>query len=236
MAFVASYNSRLYVGSAAWAVFTRGFTLQDQVDMLETTTLADTSKQFIVGQESGTVNLDLLLDTATTGNFATLNTWKGTPQVITLAPRGMTRGNEVWNLLANQSQAAVATSPGEAVSATVAIQCDGGIDPGVVIDPETAITVDTNGTSVDNGAATTNGGVAHLHVTAFSGLTSNSVIVEHSTNDSVWATLGTFTLVTGTTSERLVIAPGTTVNRYLRVRDDVTGTGSCSRAVTFARR
>jgi hypothetical protein len=43
-------------------------------------------------------------------------------------------------------------------------------------------------------------------------------------------------LVTGTGSERLVIAPGTTVNRYLRIRDDVTGTGSCTRFVSFARR
>jgi hypothetical protein len=122
------------------------------------------------------------------------------------------------------------------VKASGSVITSEGIDFGVVIDPETAITVDTNGTAVDNGASTANGGVAHLHVTAFSGLTSNSVIVEHSTDNAAWSTLGTFTLVTGTTSERLLITAGTTVNRYLRVRDDVTGTGSCTRIVTFNRR
>ena len=112
---------------------------------------------------------------------------------------------------------------------------DGQVGYGVIIDPLTAITVDTNGTAVDNGASTANGGIAHLHITAFSGLTSNSVIVEHSTDNISFATLGTFTLATGLTSERLVIAAGTTVNRYVRVRDDVTGTGSCTRIVSFAR-
>jgi len=238
MAFVASLNSRFYVATAAWAAYARGYSQSVDTDMLEITTLADTAKQFIPGQFTGTVNLDLLLDTvaAAGGEFATLNTWKTTPQVVTFAPRGTTRGSETWNILANQSNATVMSPVADVVSATVTIQADGSVDAGVVLDPETAITVDTNGTSVDNGAATTNGGVGHLHVTAFSGLSSNSVIVEHSVDNSAWSTLATFTSVTGTTSERLVVAAGTTVNRYLRIRDDVTGTGSCTRFVSFARR
>lgn len=238
MAFVASLKSRLYVGTLAFAQYTRGFSFTADSMMLDVTTLVDTARKFIPGQTTGTASMDLLLDSDATagGEFALLATWQGTPQVVTLLPSGTTRGAECWNLLGNQSQVSMSTPVGDVVSAAVSIQCDGPADAGVVLDPETAITADTNGASVDNGAATSNGGVAHLHVTAFSGLTSNSVIVEHSTNDSVWATLGTFTLATGTTSERLVIAAGTTVNRYLRVRDDVTGTGSCTRIVTFARR
>ena len=237
MAFVASFNSRLYVGATAWATYTRGFTFNDDHDMLDVTTLVDTSKRFIPGQRTGTASLDLLLDTdSTTGQFAAMASWQNTPQVVTLCPRGTTRGFEVFNILANQSQAAVNSTASDVVTAAVDIQCDGGVEAGVVLDPETAISADTNGASVDNSTSTANGGVGHLHVTAFSGLTSNSVIIEHSTNDSVWATLGTFTLVNGTTSQRLEIAAGTTVNRYLRVRDDVTGTGSCTRFVTFSRR
>jgi hypothetical protein len=238
MAFVASLNSRFYVASAAWAAYARGYSQQVDTDMLEITTLADAAKAFIPGQLSGTVSLDLLLDTAAAagGEFATMNTWKTTPQVVTFAPRGTTRGNETWNILANQSQASVMSAVADVVTAAVTIQADGSVDAGVVLDPETAITANTNGTSVDNGAATTNGGVGHLHVTAFSGLTSDSVVVEHSTDNSAWSTLATFTSVTGTTSERLVVAAGTTVNRYLRIRDAVTGTGSCTRFVSFARR
>ena len=53
---------------------------------------------------------------------------------------------------------------------------------------------------------------------------------------SAWATLVTFATVTAVTAERVVVAPGTTVRRYLRVVDDVTGAGSISRGITFARR
>ena len=57
MAFVASYNSRLFVGAAAWATYTRGFTYNDDTTMLDVTTLADTSKQYTPGQRTGTVSL-----------------------------------------------------------------------------------------------------------------------------------------------------------------------------------
>lgn len=238
MAFVASYNSRLFVGAAQWASYARGFTYNDDTAMLDVTTLVDTSKQYIPGQRTGTVSLDLLLDTAATagGEFATLNTWKGTPQVLSLTPSGTARSAETWLLQANQSNATVTAPVADVVTAAVSIQCDGGVDAGVVLDPTTAITATTSSTSVDNTTSTSNGGVAHLHVTAYSGLTSNTITVEHSTNNSTWATLGTFTVVSGTTAERLVIAAGTTVNRYLRVTDTIVGVGSCTRFVSFARR
>lgn len=238
MAFVSAHNSRLYVGLLQFSGFTRSVNLDYQSEMLDVTVLTSTAKEFIPGIESATVNVDMLLDNAATATsqFGILYTAKSTPQVVTIAPSGTARGAETWQVLSNEMNFSTTAPAADVVSAAVQFQSDGLIDPGVVLDPETAITVDTNGTSVDNTAGTTNGGVAHLHVTAYSGLTSNSVIVEHSTNNSVWTTLATFTLVTGTTSERLVIAPGTTVNRYLRIRDDVTGTGSCTRFVSFARR
>ena len=54
-------------------------------------------------------------------------------------------------------------------------------------------------------------------------------------NATASTNLATFTTVTTATSERVVVAPGT-VNRYLRVTADVTGSGSvtyrCSVAFT----
>ena len=238
MAFASAQVSRLYVGLLQFSGYTKGYNLAYQSEMLDVTVLTSTSKEFIPGQESATFNVDMLLDNAATASsqFGILYTAKSTPQVVTLAPSGTARGAETWQVQSNELNFNTTAAAADVVNATVAFQSDGLVDPGVVIDPETAITVDTNGTSVDNTAATSNGGVAHLHVTAYSGLTSNSIILEHSTNNSVWTTLATFTLVTGTGSERLVVAPGTTVNRYLRIRDDVTGTGSCTRFVSFARR
>jgi hypothetical protein len=61
------------------------------------------------------------------------------------------------------------------------------------------------------------------------------VTIEDSADGSTnWTTIGTFATVTGLTSERLVIAG--TVRRYLRVVDNVTGTGTNTRSVALARR
>jgi hypothetical protein len=236
MASVSSHKSRLYVGIAHFSGFTRGFEVAHAIDMLDTTTILDAAMQFIPGTRTGTASADFLYDTVTTagGQAAVLNSWAGTPQVVSAFPNGATVGSECQLILANDANVTVQSQRASVVAATIQMQPDGLLDVGVSLSDLTAIAVDTNGTTVDSGASSANGGVAHLHVTAFTG-TSNSVIVEHSTNDSVWATLGTFTLVSGTTSERLVIAPGTTVNRYLRVRDDVT-TATCTRQVSFARR
>lgn len=238
MAFVGSFNSRIVVGALSFSSYVRGFSPTMDRAMLDVTTIVDTAKQFIPGMLSSSVTIDALLDGsgAAGSEFITLNTWSTTPQAMTIAPRGLTAGTEVMMFLGNQSNATLNSEINGVASASISVDVDGNPDVGVVISNFTAITADTNGASVDNGAATSNGGVAHLHLTDFSGFTSNSVIVEHSTNDSVWATLDTFTLATATTWERLVIAPGTTVNRYLRIRDDVTGTGTCTRMVAFARR
>jgi hypothetical protein len=238
MAFVPSYSSRLYVGPLAWSLYAKGFSAQDETAMLDVTALVDTSKSFIPGQQNATATLDSMLDGsgAAGSQFITVNTWKSTPQVVTLLPQGGARGAVAEMLVGNQSQATISSNTNDVVMVSQSLQVDGGLSYGIVLDPETAITADTNGTATDNGASTSNGGVAHLHVTAFSGFTSNSVIVEHSSDNVTFTTLGTFTLATGVTSERLVISAGTTVNRYLRVRDDVTGTGSTTRTVAFARR
>jgi hypothetical protein len=236
MAAVASLNSRIFVGSLGWHAYATGFNFTESTAMLDVTTLANTSNVFIPGIDSGDLSVESILDTATATNFAASTTWKGTPQVVTLLHAGTARGTACVQVIGNQGSFTINSSPSDAVKATGSIMTSDAVDFGLVIDPETAITADTNGTAVDNGASTANGGAAHLHVTAFSGLSSNSVIVEHSTDNVSFATLGTFTLVSGTTSERLTIAAGTTVNRYVRVRDDVTGTGSCTRIVTFARR
>jgi hypothetical protein len=181
----------------------------------------------------------MMLDTATTApaQFTLLNTWQGTPQPVTVGFDGTALASTAWMLLGNQSSVSFGASVGDMAMTSVSIQPDGGVDWGQIIAVEAAITADGNGTAVDGGAASTNGGVAHIHSTAFSGLTSNAITIEHSVDGSTsWATLATFATVTGTGTERLVVAPGTAVRRYLRVVDDVTGTGSHTRLVAFARR
>jgi len=63
---------------------------------------------------------------------------------------------------------------------------------GKVLHPATSLAITTNGTSVNNGASSASGGQANLHTVASSGGTW-AFKIEHSPNDSAWATLITFT-------------------------------------------
>lgn len=232
MAFVSATKSRVLAGSASYSCYSRGFSMSSSVDMLEVSTLCDDAKAFIPGQESSSASFDIIYDTA---QAAHADAWKTAGNLpVTYLPDGAAASERAFLLDSIRTEYTVSSAVASTVDATLSTQTTGDTGYGVALSGLAAVTADTNGTSVDNGASTANGAVAHLHVTAFSGLTSNAIRIEHSTNNSTWATLGTFTTVTGTTSQRLVITG--TVNRYVRVVDDVTGTGSCTRLVAFARR
>lgn len=105
------------------------------------------------------------------------------------------------------------------------------VEHGVSLADLVAVTGTGNGTSVDHGAATTNGGVGVLHVPAIAGAAPSVTIrIEHSTNGSTWATLLTFTAATAATKQRIEVAAGTTVNRFLR---EVHTFGGTTSSITF---
>lgn len=110
---------------------------------------------------------------------------------------------------------------------------DGGNPFGIVLYPKTAISSTNDGTSTDNGEATSNGFVANLHVfiTASGDFTFE---VEHSENDSIWTTLGTFTIDGGTVESETIDGSGT-VNQYLRLAITRV-TGSATIAASIARK
>lgn len=80
----------------------------------------------------------------------------------------------------------------------------------------------TNGTGVDSGGASTTFGLqAYLHVFAFTGTSATIKLQESSDNAAgdPYADVvgGAFTVVTGTTQERIATATNLTVERWLRV-------------------
>lgn len=246
MAFMPAERSRVLVGSLNLSIYATEMEASTEQAMLDVTGFCDVnnadskSMVFIPGQDSSTFSLSGNLDTdaSTGGQFSVLSSWRSTAGLpLTYAPSGLVTGSECFMAAANQTSYETASAHDAAVTFSLEAQTDGPADVGVVVENLTAVTVDGNGTARDGTAATSNGGVAHLHVSAFSGLTNNIVTIEHSVDGSTsWATLVTFATYTGVTSERVVVAPATTVRRYLRVVDNVTGTGSTTRAVTFSRR
>lgn len=232
MPFVSATKSRVLAGTLSASCYSRGFSLSSSVDMLDVSTFCDDAKVFLPGQNTSTASFELIYDAA---QAAHADTWAtATKLPVTFLPGGAAVGDAAFLIDSIRTDYSTTTSVTGTVDASITTQTTGDTGYGACLAALAAITTDTNGSAVDNGAASTNGGVAHLHVTAFAGLTSDAITIEHSTNNSTWATLATFTTVTAATTQRLEVTG--TVNRYLRVVDDVTGTGSCTRLVAFARR
>lgn len=125
---------------------------------------------------------------------------------------------------------------GKLTKANTSFLFNGAVDSGIILHPLAARTTDTNGTAVDNSAGTTAGGQGYVQCTAYSGFASAVVKIEHSTDNSSWSTLITFTTITSApTAERVALASNATVNRYVRAMVDVTGSGSVTFWVGFKR-
>ena len=239
MAFRNAQQSRIYIGALSAAAYARTVSGASVTDMVDVSTINDTAKAFIPGQDTSTFSIAGPVDVDTTANgmYDLLLNQKSVANVpISYLPLG-TDGH-VWLIDGIHTQFDTEANVAGSADWTLAAQTDGLTDmAGVVYENNTTVTADTDGTAIDNGAATSNGAVLHLHVTAFSGFTSDAIIVEGSTTGSFAGeetTLASFTSVTGLTSERVEVTG--TVKRYLRVADDVTGTGSITRFVAISRR
>jgi hypothetical protein len=241
MAFTASERAEVLVGALRATAYARSAAFNGSFATHDVTTLADTAVKVIPTMSTSTFDLAGPLDTDTTANgqydLLVDMAAASTAAPLTYGPAGLAAGAQALMLDTWQTSWSVPAVVAGGVDWSLTALATGAFDYGVSLEPLTAVTIDGNGTARNNGAATANGGVAHLHVTAFSGLTNNIVTIEHSVDGSTsWATLVTFATYTGVTSERVVVAAGTTVRQYLRVVDNVTGTGSTTRAVSFARR
>lgn len=239
MAFAGSKSSRVLLGPLSLSCSLRSVGFNLSTDTHDVTTLCDSAHVSIPTLTSGTASFDGPLDLDTTANlpFDILSdNWRSGELPCTYGPAGLAAGAAVILGSLIETDFTVQSSPSTSVDWSATGEVNGAVDVGRSIVDVGAVTIDGSSASLDGGASSANGGVAQLHVTAFTGFSSDDIIVEHSANDSTWATLATFTQVTGLTSQRVTVAAGTTVNRYLRVTHNVTGSGSITVQVSFARR
>lgn len=211
-------------------------------DCYDSTTLVDDHKNYALGLKSGTMMSEgLHHDTDVTGTLDAI--FASLPQggvIVTGFPNGFTVGKSALLLSANVGSHISDSIVGDLVKTSIELtHRDGALEPGVSLHDLAAEVGTANGTAVDNGVATTNGGIAHLHVTAIAGAAPSVTFkIQHSTNGSTWADLGSaFTVVTAATTQRLTIAAGTTVNQFLRCVVTFGGTTtSVTFNISFARR
>jgi hypothetical protein len=218
------------------SAYINGWTYTGERTLSTVTSILDTGARFIPSIHSGGLNVTGMFDSTTGAIHDEVSSANGVDDGLlwTILPSGLTIGQPALMCVSELKDYKVTSKVGEAVAVSIDVQPDDGTDIGVQLHALGAETVDTNSTSVDNAAGTTNGGVAHLHVTAFSGLTTATIKVQHSTDNSAWSDLIALTAVTAITSQRSTVTG--TVNRYVRSFLDVTGTGSITFALSFARR
>lgn len=232
---VNQYNLSAYLNEA---------TPSQSIDTGETTTFGSSAKTYIPGLRDGTISCSGLYEAASTDAVDTVlqATITGSgDDVLTIATEGNTTGRRAQLAAVDTTSYEVSAAVADVVSVKAEFQVDGGIDGGLVLAGATTVTTatTTNGTAQDNAASTTNGGAAHLHVTANTWSGATTVKVQHSTDNSTWADLATFSSVSASTlsGQRAVVAAGTTVNRYTRaVATTAAGSGSITYTVAFARR
>ncbi|HEX5704874.1 MAG TPA: hypothetical protein VFX97_16875 [Pyrinomonadaceae bacterium] len=204
-------------------------------DVYDKTVLGESSKSFHLGFKQGEINAEGLFTIFTeTPTLDSLFGEPGTPRIVSAFPEGHAVGKPAYILYANQSEFSLDTSVGDLIrNAAKFSSLDDGLERGLSLHPLSAEVGTANGATVDGLAASTGGALGVLHVTAIAGAAPSVVIkLQSSTDAAAWGdvTGGAFTAATIATKQRLEIASGVTINRYLRC---VATFGGTTTSITF---
>lgn len=242
MGFLAGNRARLAIGKFAASCYVRSVDGSFDLADIDTTTLCKTSVVRTSGIADGSFTVDGYWETgaAATDPDALLQAIvaSSSSHVWSFGPNGFAVGQPIVAGAARAVNYTRSAPHDGAVEFTFEAVADDDSDvQGIALHDLSAETATSTGTVYDGGAASSNGGAAYLHVTAFSGLTSIAVTIQHATSSGgTYNDLATFTTATGTTSEQVVVAAATTVRQYLRASWTVVGTGSATFTCSFSRR
>lgn len=238
--FVHGKDARVYAGKRSIYTILQSFEMSQSVEAPDVTTIGQSDRAYLGGgPREADLTFDGIYDGGSTEAQKILEDALGstTATVVTFGPNLTTIGRPARLAHGWPVGFGVQALAADAVKATASVKPTSRVDSGVFLLNETAKTSTATQTSVDGAAATTGGGVAHLHLVAQSTLTSYVVKVQHSSNNSSWSDLITFTAATAETFQRSTVSG--TVKRYTRANIS-TFTGGAGKSVTavvaFARR
>jgi hypothetical protein len=244
MPFRHGKNTKVLVGSHDLSSYFAEASVAGSIETAETTTFGVTggAKTYVAGLNDATLSLSGMYDGDAGSADDVIETALGSDEDINFTVAidgGMLLGSRCVIGQTIETKYDVTSPVADVVKTSAEFQFDAGASRGVVLAPLSSISSTSFGSSVDNAASTTNGGIAMLHVPANTRNGNITIKVQHSSDNSTFADLATFSVVSSATatSERISIASGTTVNRYLRTSFTVAGsTGSATIACAFARR
>lgn len=219
------------------------------IDVAETTSFTASAKSYITGLADATLSLSGLYSQDAGGSDAVLSGILGTATtpLVTVAFDLGTIGNRCITGRVHETNYSISNPVADVSSVTADFNASTdavtdqtyGVRGGVMLTTGGSIAFGSLGNlaSVDNAASSANGGMAVLHVTANSisgGAT--TIKVQHSTNNSTWADLITFTAVSASTTAKQLSAVSGTINRYVRATASTAGSsGSITFHIGFAR-
>lgn len=230
-------SSAVFLNAYNVSAFLSSFDSTKTVDTAEVTTFGSTSKSYVVGLRDGTITLGGYFD----GGAGALDEIMGnillsdSVNALSICEEGAgVVGNRCTVAQVLDTSYQITGSISDAVSINAEFQADGtgssGAYRGVVLGALGTYSNGQNTTSVNNGAASSNGIVANLHIITAGA--STTVNIQHSTNNSTWVTLASFTASSAIASQTITTTG--TVNQWLRV--SVVTSGSPVMVVTAARK
>jgi len=243
-------NSRLFISTIDASSLFNEMTMSHSVDTAETTVFGKDDRTYITGQRDGTFSASGFIDATTAGTgdpFAKLRNALGSTSLLQItavpgAPGGSTiTAGSMCHMGAGVVTGFETAAPAMGVvTAKFDAHLSDRYDIGrILYAPGAARNSTIAGTAVDSGvvAGTTRGGASHFHITqaGTAGLTSVTVKTQHSSANSVWADVHTFTSTSTGVSR---VASTGTIKRYVRgTISAVSGTTPAVRvAIAFARR
>lgn len=250
MSFLPGYGIRVYVNEFAVSGNVSGASAQHQRAMSDVTVVTTAGgMSYVPGLMGGSIGLRGPADSSAS-LAAEINAAMGVDNSlqVTVCPDGTAVGKPAFFTLGDPGDYALDAAVADALGYTVSATADESVDMGYILVPPTAITATGNGTAVDRGTSLSNdgsaqaftlfGAAAAIHVTAYSGFTSVAVKLQHSADNSSWSDLtgGGFTSITAIGSQRILVARGVQVNRYVRAVTTVTGSGSITYLLAIAPR
>ncbi len=227
--------AKAYLSGFDLSPFIKDISVDEETDKLDATTLSnDGDKEWEIGLRDGTAEASGLYDdTDVTGIDAIMDATRRQPsQQLVYLPRGDSIGRYGEVVTSFATKYSVKSVVTDLNKIDLSFQGGGnGIDIIRVLHPLGQEGSSSNTSAVDNSAGTSNGGVGVIQTTD---LTAGSFTckIQHSTDNSAWVDLITFTALAENTHERIEVAG--TVNRYLRAIWTVSG-GSPTMFVGFAR-
>jgi len=228
-------QAKTYVGGRDLSGYLSQTNQSAENDKADVTVFSSTAMTYIAGLHDQVFSGEGVWDAqGTVGSDAVLGSasWSGSA-VFSHFPAGDAIGSVGFGAYGIETKYEIDTPVEDANRIKFEAQSSRGFDRLVSLEPLTAsFTAGTAASSVDNGAATSNGGAGYFHVTALNGGTIVGKI-QHSTDNSSWSDLITFSNVTAGGSALATAVTGT-VNRYLRFNGTATG-GTATIHAAFAR-